>query len=202
MAQQQEASVKLVNVGDGSVGKTCILMSYTENKFPEKYVPTILETKSCEVNINGRTVNLGLWDTAGQEQYEQLRGLAYTETDVFLIVFSVVDPASFDNALKKWYPEIQENVPQAAKVFVGNKIDMRAEYSNKQGKDAPIMKETAQQIISNLGCKYVECSALTQEGLKEVFQVSVTEGLNKKDTDSSSKSKKKKKDKKKGCTLI
>ena len=65
-------------------------------------MPTIFDNYSATVKVDGKLVNLGLWDTAGQEEYNKLRVLAYTHCDVFLIVFSVVDPDSFVNARKKW----------------------------------------------------------------------------------------------------
>ena len=126
-------------------------------------------------------VNLGLWDTAGQEEYNRLRPLAYPNCDVFLIIFSVVDPSSWTNAYKKvkkilikWYPELKSAVGmEVPKIFVGNKIDQRQEFAmrNKDPKTAPIVTETARKFVeeSFLDCKYMECSALTQEGLKAVF---------------------------------
>jgi small GTP-binding protein len=82
--------IKLVIVGDGSVGKTCILISYTQDKFPTDYVPTVFDNYAATVKFDGRHVNLSLWDTAGQEEYERLRPLAYPHCDVFLITFSVI----------------------------------------------------------------------------------------------------------------
>ena len=75
--------------------------SYTQNKFPTEYVPTIFDNYTATVKVDSRMVNLGLWDTAGQEEYNRLRPLAYPNCDVFLICFSVVDPASWTNACKK-----------------------------------------------------------------------------------------------------
>ena len=74
--------------------------SYTQNKFPLEYVPTVFDNYTATVKIDNRTVNFGLWDTAGQEEYSRLRPLAYTNSDIFLIVFAVTEPSSFVNARK------------------------------------------------------------------------------------------------------
>eukprot|EP01017_Pseudomicrothorax_dubius_P001703 TRINITY_DN0_c6139_g1_i1.p1 TRINITY_DN0_c6139_g1~~TRINITY_DN0_c6139_g1_i1.p1 ORF type:complete len:142 (-),score=49.62 TRINITY_DN0_c6139_g1_i1:89-514(-) len=113
-------------------------------------------------------------DTAGQEEYQSLRPLSYQQTDVFLICFSVVHPPSFENSLKKWYLELKEHAPNTPKIFIGNKIDLREDGPITQANmDKFITAETASKRIQQLGCKYLECSALTQQGLKEVFDEAI-----------------------------
>src|SRR3989338_8127363 len=105
--------VKCVVVGDGAVGKTCLLISYTTNSFPEEYVPTVFDNYSATLMCDNRAISLGLWDTAGQEEHDRLRPLSYPQTDVFLLCYSVISPASYKNVQDKWYPEIVHHCPSS-----------------------------------------------------------------------------------------
>lgn len=169
-------NVKCVVVGDGAVGKTSLLISYTENRFPVDYVPTVFDNFTTGVEVDGKLINFALWDTAGQEEYARLRALSYPETDVFLLCFSVVSPSSFENIKTKWYPEIQHHCPEAKTMLVGTKIDLREDketLDKLKGEKLPT-PEMAQQVASSIGCvAYLECSALTQEGLKKVFEEAI-----------------------------
>ncbi|KAL4455023.1 hypothetical protein ABPG74_006405 [Tetrahymena malaccensis] len=171
--------MKLVAVGDGAVGKTCILHRYMNDTYSEEHIPTIFENSFMMVKIDKKTVQLGIWDTAGQEEYNRLRPLSYSNTDIFLIVFSVVDPESFDNALKKWYPELQQIQPKSLKVFVGNKVDLLEQEENKKKsqKNAPVNSQQVKQIVNELGCEYFECSAKLDKGIKEMFLKSIQGGM-------------------------
>ena len=69
------------------VGKICLVEGYTTNAFQE-YIPTVFDNYSANIMINGQPIQLGLWDTAGQEDYDRLRPLSYPQTDVFLICYN------------------------------------------------------------------------------------------------------------------
>jgi len=166
-------NVKLVLVGDGAVGKTCLLMSYAEKTFPVEYVPTVFDNRSVSVVVDGTPVNLGLWDTAGQEEYERVRPLSYPMTDVFLVCFAVTSPESFENISSKWIPEIKQHVPTAPLVLVGTKADLR-----NDSKSPCVGVQDANNLAKKIGAvQYVECSALLGTNLENVFNVAVRNAL-------------------------
>ena len=120
------------------------------------------------------SVSQGLWDTAGQEDYDRLRPLSYPQTDVFLICFSVISPSSFDNIGAKWYPEIKHHAPGVPFILVGTKVDLRSDADTQRKMQerghSPVTLQSGNAKAQELGAyKYLECSALTQEGLKQVF---------------------------------
>jgi len=170
--------IKLMVVGDGSVGKTCLLISYTTNTFPGEYVPTVFDNYNANAIVEGNPVNLGLWDTAGSDEYNALRPLSYPGTDVFLICFSIFSPESLENVVKKWVPEIQEHAPGTPMILVATKADLRgkpeAVASLKEHNQTPVTYEQGEQLMREIGAKrYLECSAISQEGLSKVFEEAV-----------------------------
>lgn len=189
-------NIKCVVVGDGAVGKTCLLISYTTNAFPGEYIPTVFDNYSANVMVDGKPINLGLWDTAGQEDYDRLRPLSYPQTDVFLVCFSVISSASFENVKTKWVPEIQHHAPGVPIVLVGTKADLRkdqATLSTLQSRGAnAVSQDQAAGMAKDIGAvKFLECSALTQEGLKQVFDDAIRAAITKP-----------KKKKQRGCQIL
>lgn len=176
-------SIKSVIVGDGAVGKTCCLVSYTSNAFPHEYVPTVFDNYMTNVMVDNRPVNLCLWDTAGQEDFDRLRPLSYPETDVFLLTFSIVQPTSFSNIKSKWAPEILHHAPGTPIILVGTKGDLRNDermiQQLKLNGMSVVERAEAEKLALEIGAfKYCECSAMTQEGLKDVFQVAIKAAFN------------------------
>ena len=173
-------NIKCVAVGDGAVGKTCLLISYTTNAFPGEYIPTVFDNYQASLMVDGAPINLGLWDTAGQEDYDRLRPLSYPQTDVFLVCFSIISKSSYENVQTKWVPEIKHHCPEAPFIIVGTKTDLRND-ENVLAKVGETIKESDGQSLANkVGArKYVECSALTQENLKTVFDEAIRVVLNK-----------------------
>jgi small GTP-binding protein len=171
-------SIKLVVVGDGAVGKTCLLISYANNRFPEEYVPTVFDNYVVNLTAGNETIELGLWDTAGQEEYDRLRPLSYANANVFLVCFSVVNPVSFENVTSKWYPEVNHFCPNVPLIVVGTKLDLRndpttLEKLKSQGQ-RPVTHEEGDELARKLkAVKFIECSAFTGESLKTVFDEAV-----------------------------
>lgn len=159
--------IKCVVAGDGAVGKTCMLETYSEGRFPKAYIPTVFDNFNSIRIIDGNNVNLSLWDTAGQEGYDRLRLLSYPQTDVVILCFSICSKDSLANIATKWLPEVKEHCPNKAIFLVGTKKDKR--YDNPGAES--VSEAEGQKQADTLGItKYLECSALTQEGLNEVFE--------------------------------
>ncbi|KAI9762166.1 MAG: Rho GTPase [Geoglossum simile] len=158
--------IKCVLVGDGCCGKTELLVSYTTNKSPSEYVPRVFDNYSVTVMVGNDHLTLGLYDTAGQEDYDRLRPLCYPQTDVFLVAFLISSPASFENVCSKWVPEITHHCPGAPFLLVGvERVD-----DEPHGLLPPVSTKKAKQTAKLLGAfEYFECCPATQRGLKEVF---------------------------------
>ncbi|KAJ8342305.1 hypothetical protein SKAU_G00322330 [Synaphobranchus kaupii] len=176
-------SIKCVVVGDGAVGKTCLLISYTTNAFPKEYIPTVFDNYSAQVSVDNRPVSLNLWDTAGQEEYDRLRTLSYPQTNVFIICFSIASPPSYENVKHKWHPEVTHHCPSVPILLVGTKSDLRADpevlKKLKEQNQTTVTHQQGAALARQIhAIRYLECSALQQDGVKEVFAEAMRAFLN------------------------
>ena len=166
--------IKCVVVGDGAVGKTALLITYTTNSFPGQYIPTVYDNYSANVMVEGNPVSLSLWDTAGQEEYDRLRPISYPDTQCFLLCFSIVSPDSFSNVVNKWAPEVRHYATEVPIILVGTKVDLRDDKETveklRKNNKAPITYPQGLAGAKDVGAaKYLECSAFNSTGIKEIF---------------------------------
>ncbi|XP_055298679.1 ras-like GTP-binding protein RhoL [Sitodiplosis mosellana] len=160
------SKLKITTIGDGMVGKTCLLITYADDKFPTFDVPpTVFENYICDQTIDGKKFELTLCVTAGQEDYDRLRPLFYPNTDCFIICYSISNRASFENVLEKWYPEIQKCSPSVPIILVGTKSDKRYPISEKF-----VTLNEAKELKRKIKAKaLIECSAIEKKNIDAVF---------------------------------
>jgi Ras-related C3 botulinum toxin substrate 1 len=171
------SSFKVVVVGDGASGKTCLIMRMATGRFPTDYVPTAFD--NCNVTLsfkdtNKEPINIGLWDTAGPEDYDRLRPLSYPQTDIFLVCFSLISPSSFENVRAKWYPEVNHHCPGTRIVLVGTKADLKHDKEVKKRLAdkglAVIETYQAEALAKEIGAvAYVETSSKDGYGSSEMM---------------------------------
>lgn len=174
---------KIVTVGDGCCGKTCLQMRYALNDFPEpEYCPTVFGAMETSIDIDEQTHEMVLWDTAGQEDYARLRSLSYHNTHAIIICFSVESQTSLLNVREKWLPEVRHYLPDVPIILVANKIDLRKDRKTIE----KLMAENRTPVTSHEGAAmarkirahvYRECSALKGVGVREVFEATVRAAL-------------------------
>lgn len=166
---------KIVVVGDGAVGKTCLLISYVQHTFPTDYIPTVFENYVTKIRSpKGKCIELALWDTAGQEEYNRLRPLSYTNVDVLMVCYSVDNKVSLKNVEELWFPEVKHFCFNTPIMLVGLKSDL---YAGDNLDDLIDPKE-ADTLASKLGAfVHIQCSAKLRDNIDEVFNTAINASL-------------------------
>ncbi|KAI9842981.1 MAG: Rho GTPase [Sclerophora amabilis] len=211
---------KLVLLGDGACGKTSLLNVFTRGYFPTVYEPTVFELRpwydsadsfsdrpynvssySADIFVDNAHIELSLWDTAGQEEFDRLRSLSYDDTHAIMLCFSVDSKDSLENVESKWVGEIAENCQGVKLVLVALKCDLREkptdgedgeEEEERELIDYQQGLEVARRIQA---LRYLECSAMRNRGVNEAFTEAARVALSVKGTSSAAK-------KNDGCTLM
>lgn len=176
---------KLVIVGDGGCGKTCLLVAFAKDVFLSDYRPTVFENYVADVELDNATVELSLWDTSGQEDYDRLRPIQYPETDVVLICFSVMWRDSLLNVSSRWCPEVRHFCPNVPILLVGTKSDLREDEKElkhlEKMKKLPVTREEAEAMAQTINAVcYIECSAKSKFNVQEVFKEAARATIRKK----------------------
>lgn len=170
-----DSHLKFVVVGDGGVGKTCLLISYVQRKFPTEYVPTVFENYVTKIEgPRNMTIELALWDTAGQEEYNRLRPLSYAEVDILMVCYAVDNKTSLQNVQDLWIPEVKHFCPDVPIMLIGLKSDLYA----RDNIDDLVDPRQAESIAKSLGAfVHVQCSAKLRSDIDGVFNVALTTAL-------------------------
>ena len=198
-------AVKCVVIGDGGVGKTSLLITYCVGKFPSEYIPTVFDDYvPKQVKIDELTYNWVFFDIwPWGEDYPRLRPLSYPGTNIFLVCFSVAEPSSFKRVKEYWVPEIKRYCPNIPFILLGTKVDLRGDRATldmlaKKQEEVVSMEEGKRMAKSLKAAKYLECSALTREGVKNV----IDEAIHQQSTCQRCGGKKLKKSEKKKCNVL
>ncbi|KAF9467375.1 ras family-domain-containing protein [Collybia nuda] len=172
MASQNPIRRKLVIVGDGACGKTSLLCSFALGEFPKEYQPTVFDNYVAEIRLDEKPVQLALWDTAGQEEYERLRPMSYSKSHVILIAFAIDTPDSLENVTTKWIEEVRSICgPTIPVILVGCKADLRPAVPPPGTPNKWVTREQGERVAQIIGARaYKECSALKIEGVDDVFE--------------------------------
>lgn len=164
---------KLVIVGPGGGGKTSLLMVFSKNHFPTEYIPTVFENYVKDMYLDKRVVELALWDTAGQEDYDRLRPLSYPDTDVIVMCYSVADRAAFSLIAERWNPEVEHFCEGVPKILVALKSDLRSTVESEENSKF-VSYEEGQELAYKIGAyRFIECSAKKRENIDLVFETAV-----------------------------
>ncbi|XP_044761857.1 ras-related protein Rab-9A [Coccinella septempunctata] len=168
--------LKVVILGDGGVGKSCLMNRFVSNQFDEHSFHTIgVEFLNKDIDVNGDTYTLQIWDTAGQERFKTLRTPFYRGSDVCLLTYSIDDKSSFRN-LEMWkdeflhYADIREN-SQFPFIVVGNKSDI----SGAQREVSETERET--WCNENNITASIETSAKDASNVHEAFRLAVQQWI-------------------------
>ncbi|XP_063040768.1 rho-related GTP-binding protein RhoN [Engraulis encrasicolus] len=173
----QGSRCKIVVVGDTQCGKTALLHVFAKDCYPENYVPTVFENYTASFEIDKQRIELNMWDTSGSSYYDNVRPLAYPDSDAVLICFDISRPETLDSVLKKWQAETQEFCPSAKLVLVGCKLDMRTDVSTlrelSKQRLIPVTHEQGSMLARQLGAvAYVECSSrVCENSVRDVFHI-------------------------------
>ena len=169
-------AIKVVVVGDSYIGKTAIIETYTQKRFPTDYNATVFDSYPTDIEVGGYKTKMIIWDNSGLETFEHLRKLTYPDADVVIICFDLVNQASYENVLSVWIPELRGGIRQTTPIIlVGTKSELRSEVGRK---NKSFTYKQGAQLAEEIGAaKYLECSARNNEGLEAVFYEAAKEGL-------------------------
>ena len=153
---------KVVLLGEGSVGKTSLVLRYVRNEFNEEHITTIQASfLNKKLTVDDTRVNLAIWDTAGQEKFHALGPIYYRDANGALLVYDITDRDSFDR-VQNWVKELRKMLgDNIVLVIAGNKADLE--------RRRVVTLEEAEQYAASVGAKHLSTSAKQNKGVAELF---------------------------------
>lgn len=170
---------KVTMVGGGQTGKTSILLRLIDNDFNSECEPTIFENRMATFMVDNIPVDLYIWDTAGQEDFGSIIPLTYTNTDIAILCYSIVDRYSFEAITEKWVKELKFHTPESEIILVGTKSDLKTNIEY----DDIITANEGEILAKSLNAiAFFECSALTGHNIQNIFDLIAKHEFHKKNT--------------------
>ena len=162
--KEYEFIIKILIIGDSTVGKTNFVYKFSEDKFNENYfASTGIELISTSIKLEGKSFKIQLWDTAGQEKYRAMTKNLFLKAQGIVVLFDISNETSFIN-LKSWMNDIKEecsaDIPM---ILVGNKLDLEDKRV--------IDKERAMEFAKNEKLEYIETSSKTGENINKALSL-------------------------------
>ena len=161
-SDKENMVAKILTIGESGVGKTCILLRYTDNKFIKHHLTTIgIDYKTKDVNINNKSIKLKIWDTAGQERFRNITQQYYKGADGIVLVFDLTDRNSFEK-IREWMQQITSYTQKDSIgiVLLGNKCD---------AENKAVTSQEANEIASEFNMKFFETSAMNNINIEDSF---------------------------------
>jgi len=154
--------IKLLLIGDSGVGKSCLLLRFSDDSFTPSFITTIgIDFKIRTIDLEGKRIKLQIWDTAGQERFRTITTAYYRGAMGILLVYDVTDEKSFNN-IRNWIRNIEQHATESVnKILIGNKCDM----VEKKVVDSARGKALADEY----GIKFLETSAKNSINVEEAF---------------------------------
>jgi small GTP-binding protein len=168
-ARSSDFGLKVVMMGDGAVGKTSLVLRYTQNVFSPEYKQSLGASFAVkDLKIQEKRVKLIIWDVAGQPSFRQVRRHYYSGAHGALLVYDVTEPATFMSA-QSWFEDFRHVCAEGAVILIGNKADLQDKRR--------VPAQAAHMLADWWQVPYVETSAATADGVKEAFLTIATIAL-------------------------
>ena len=162
MDEHADYKWKLVVIGGPAVGKTTLMLRYTQKKFRDLYIPTVgVQVSRKLVKVGTIHCSLNIWDIAGQQKFSNVRRLFFEGADAVAIIFDITEKQSFINS-STWYNDYLSLTNKKFGVLLGNKLDLE--------KDRVILSEWGQTLSEKMGFHYFETSAKSGHNVEDVFK--------------------------------